>query len=192
MNCVGPDDASWSKIGQKPVHINLQTTKKCQNLARPELRAQLTKSSKLASELMTTLGLVCLRVSIVAGHPNHVRVSVGGIADRNSSGHRIWFHSTRSAEKVIAEVFRTHGQRRAGGTLVIEAATEEVDKLLRGSARLIGISVLEDEQVDVTMASIAQRAETAIKAMGRQGTMKRLRTAVAQLDRRTELAALTT
>jgi hypothetical protein len=92
----------------------------------------------------------------------------------------------------IASGFIRHGQRRAGGTLVIEAATEEVDKLLRGSARLIGISVLEDEQVDVTMASIAQRAETAIKAMGRQGTMKRLRTAVAQLDRRTELAALTT
>jgi hypothetical protein len=69
-----------------------------------------------------------LRVSVLAGHPGHSRVAVGGIADRDGKCHRIWFQSQKAAERVIAELHRTHGMRR-GDTMVIEAATDDADDL---------------------------------------------------------------
>jgi hypothetical protein len=134
----------------------------------------MSKSSKLASEIMTATGLVCLRTSTLAGHPGHSRVTVGGIADRDANGHRIWFRSQKAADRVVVELHHTQGMRRAGA-LVIEAIPDEVDRLLRHSARLLGIEFLEADRIDALMTSITKRAEAAIAAMGRQGTLKQLR-----------------
>src|ERR1700676_1861551 len=98
----------------------------------------MSKSSKLASELIAATGLCCLRTGVLAGHPHHSRVTIGGIADRDLSGNRIWLQSPNSAERIISELFRTHGTRR-GGTIVIEAAPHDADRLLRASAQLLGI-----------------------------------------------------
>jgi hypothetical protein len=140
----------------------------------------MSKSSKLASELMTAAGIVCLRVSVLAGHPGYSKVAIGGIAGRDSKGNRIWLQSPNSAERIVSELFRAHGMRR-GGTLVIEAIPDDVDRLLRDSARLLGIGVLEDDQIDALMTSLTKRAEAAIATMGRQGTLKRLRR-ITELD----------
>jgi hypothetical protein len=123
---------------------------------------------------MTAAGIVCLRVSNLAGHPGHSRVTIGGIAERACKGSRIWLQSTKSAERVIAELHRTHGVRR-GDTLVIEAIPDEVDRLLRDSASLLGIEILDCDQIDALMTSLAKRAEAAIAGMGRAGTLKQLR-----------------
>jgi hypothetical protein len=141
----------------------------------------LTKSSKLGSELIAATGLCCLRISVLAGHPHHCRVTIGGIADRDLNGNRIWLQSTASAERVIAELFRTHGMRR-GDALVIEAVPDEVDRLLRDSARLLGIGVIEDERIDSLMASLKKRIDAAIAGMGRQGTLKQLRRVTTDFD----------
>jgi hypothetical protein len=162
-----------SKTGQEPVYVNSQSRKMCKEEQHPGLRPPLTKSLKLASEIMSATGLVCLRVSNLAGHSGFSRVTIGGIADRDS-GTRIWLKSTKSAERVIAELFRKHGMRR-GGTLVIEAVPGDVDRMLRDSASLLGIEILEEERIDLLMASLTKRIEAAIKAMGRKGTRKHLR-----------------
>jgi hypothetical protein len=133
-----------------------------------------SKSSKLASELMAATGLCCLRTSVLPGHPGHSRAAIGGIADRGTAGNRIWFHSAKSAERVIAELHRTHGMRR-GGKLVIEAVPDDVDSLLRASARLLGIAVIEDHQIDALAASLTKRIADATKGIGRQATLQRLR-----------------
>lgn len=167
------DDAIRSRTGKKPVYINSQIGNSCQIKHWPEVYPPLTKSSKLASELIAATGLVCLRTAVLAGHPGHSRVTIGGIADRDSKCHRIWFQSQKAAERVIAELHRTHGMRR-GADMVIEAVPDDADRMLRASARLLGIAVMDDEQIDILTARLAQRAESAIKALG-QGTFKRLR-----------------
>jgi hypothetical protein len=75
----------------------------------------MSKSSKLASELMSATGIVCLRVSVLAGHPHHSRMTIGGIADRDLNGNRIWLQSPNSAERIVSELFRTHGPRLHDG-----------------------------------------------------------------------------
>jgi hypothetical protein len=134
----------------------------------------LTKSSKLASELIAATGLCCLRTSVLPGHPGHSRVSLGGIADRGTTGKRIWLHSTKAAERVIAELHRTHGMRRGDG-LVIEVATGDADQLLRASARLLGIATMDDDQIDSRLDLLTKRVDGAVKALGRKGTLARLR-----------------
>ncbi len=134
----------------------------------------MSKSKKLASELIAATGLRCLRASGLAGHPGFTKVVVGGIADRDSKCTRVWLHSTKAAERVIAELHRTHGMRRGGG-LVVEAVPDEADRLLRNSARLLGIAMFDDELIDSLMMSLTKRIEAAIAGMGRQGTLKRLR-----------------
>jgi hypothetical protein len=135
----------------------------------------LTKSTTLASELLTATGVCCLRIVTLAGHPGHSRISLGGIADRDAKGHRIWFSSTRSAERIIAETYRTHGQRRGDG-LVIEAAADEAYRLVQHSARLILVAVMDDAEIDAKLDSLAKRAEAAIGKMPRrQRAMKHLR-----------------
>ena len=133
----------------------------------------MTKSSILASELLAATGLVCLRISVLAGHPGHSRATIGGITDRGIKGKRIWFKSTKAAERVISELHRTHGMRRGDG-LVIEAVPDEADRLLRASARLIGVAVLDDMQVDAKVDILTKRVDGAVKVLGRKGTMKRL------------------
>jgi hypothetical protein len=163
------------KTDQKPVAVHLQLGISCSNQRTDRAPIRLTKSSKLASELLAATGLVCLRTGALAGHPGHSRVTIGGISDRDSKGLRIWFHSTKAAEKVIAELHRTHGMHRGSG-VVIEAIPDETDRMLRASARLIGIAVMGDEFIDAKMASLIKRAEAAIKAMPRrQRALKRLR-----------------
>lgn len=149
----------------------------------------MTKSSKLASELIAATGLCCLRISVLAGHPRYSKVAIGGIADRDSKGRRIWFMSTKAAERVVAELYRTHGMRRAGA-LVVDAVPDEADRMLRASARLIGVAMLDDEQVDSKLAILTKRTEAAIKGMGRQGTLKRLRPATEHDDMTRLLARL--
>lgn len=168
------DGAIRSRSGQKPVCVNLQIGNLCQLEQHPDVRAPLAKASKLASEIVAATGLCCLRASVLAGHAGFSRAMLGGIADRDSKGCRIWLPSTKAAERVIAETFRTHGTRR-GATLVIEAAPDEADRLLRDSARLLGIAVLDDERVNSLMTSLTKRIEAAIKTMGRAGTLKQLR-----------------
>jgi len=140
----------------------------------------LTKSSRLASSILTATGLVCLRTSTLPGHQHHSRVTIAGIADRDLKGTRTWFQRLRYAERVIAELFKTHGMRR-GATMVIEAVPDDVDRLLRASAQLLGIHVVEDRDIDTTLSNLTKLAEDAIKAMGREGTLKRLQGA-AELD----------
>jgi hypothetical protein len=140
-----------------------------------ELRPKLSKSTKLASELLTATGLVCLRVIVLAGHTGHSRITIGGIADRDTTCKRLWFHSARAAERVIAELYRTHGLRR-GADMVIDAVPDEADRLLRASARLIGVYVLDDESIDSMLESLSTRAAAAINKMPRrQRTIKALR-----------------
>lgn len=129
---------------------------------------------------MTAAGIVCLRFSVLAGHPHHSRVSIGGIADRDLNGSRIWFQSQKAAERIVSELHRIHGMRR-GGALVIEAAPDEVDRLLRASARLLGLAVFDDARIDSKMASLTKRIADAVDGMGRAGTLKRLRR-VAEFD----------
>jgi hypothetical protein len=133
------------------------------------------KSSKLASEILAATGIVCLRIVTLPGHPRHSRVTISGIADRSIAGHRIWLRSHKAAERIIVELHRTHGMLR-GGTMVIEAVPDEVDRLLRDSARLIGIAVIEDERIDAMMASLTKRAADQIQKLPRsQRTLKKLR-----------------
>jgi hypothetical protein len=124
--------------------------------------------------LITATGLVCLRSAGLAGHPGRTRITIGGIADR--SGHLIWLRSPRAAERTLSELFRTHGMRRGAG-LVIEAAPHETDQLLRASAQLIGVEILETAQVDTLTTTLAKRCDTAIAGMGRKATLKRCRRA---------------
>jgi hypothetical protein len=138
-----------------------------------KIASAVAKSSKLASELIAATGLCCLRTGVLAGHQHHSRVTTGGIADRDLNGSRIWLQSPKSAERIVSELFRKHGMRR-DGTLVIEAVPDEVDRLLRDSARLLGIGVLEDAQIDALMTSLSKRTGAAIAGMGLQGTLKRL------------------
>lgn len=140
-----------------------------------ELRLQMTKSSKLASELIAATGLCCLRCATVAGHSNHSRITVGvGISDRLRSGCRLWFRSQRAAERVVTELNSKHGMRR-GSALVVEATPEEAAALLLASARLLGVSIMDDDQVDSIVANLTKRIEIAIAGMGREGTLQRLR-----------------
>lgn len=124
---IGITMANRSRTGQKTVCVNLQIGNPCQIQHWREVYPPLTKSSKLASELIAATGLVCLRVSVLAGHPGHSRVAIGGIADRHGSGNRIWLQSTNSAERIVSELFRKHGMRR-GGDMVIEAVPDEADR----------------------------------------------------------------
>src|ERR1700691_1826478 len=62
---------------------------------------RLTKSAKLASELLTKFGLVCLRAAPLAGHPDRSKLAIGGIADRDRAGARIWFRNERDAKRVL-------------------------------------------------------------------------------------------
>ena len=143
--------------------------------------APVTKSSKIASEIIAATGLVCLRVATLPGHPGRSRVTIATVDDRNGDGARIWLGSTRSAERIIAEVFRTHGAR-SGGALVIEAAPDEVDGLLRDSAQMLGIVILSEERVDAIVASLIARIDAAVAKVGRAATMQTMRSAVARVD----------
>ena len=143
--------------------------------------APVTKSSKIASEIIAATGLVCLRVATLPGHPGRSRVTIATVDDRNGDGARIWLASSRSAERIEAKVFLQHGTRR-GGALVIEAAPDEVDGLLRASAQLLGIVILSEERVDAIVASLIARIDAAVAKVGRAATLKTMRAAIARAD----------
>lgn len=142
----------------------------------------LTKSSKLASSILTATGLVCLRTSTLPGHQHHSRVTVAGIADRDSTGHRIWFLRLRDAERVLQAVLgRCLVSRKTKAGLTVKLPPDHVVDLVHAIAFSLGITPIHDADVATTLTSISARAQTAIKAMGREGTLKRLQGA-AELD----------
>jgi hypothetical protein len=141
-----------------------------------ELRPKLTKATKLASELLIATGTSCLRIVTLAGHAGHCRVTSGTIEDRDAKGTRLWFRSSRKANKVLAELHEIHGGRQSDDGVVIKATQDETDRMLRASAGLLGFGISDDEVIDALAASLTKRAGDAIKKMGRRkGTMQALR-----------------
>jgi hypothetical protein len=125
---------------------------------------------------MTATGLRCLRVSVLAGgHPGFSKLTIGGIADRDTAGERVWFKSQRDAEKVLqATLSRCFEAKKTKSGITVKLPPDQVVDLVGTIAFSLGITRIKDCDVATTFDSIASRIETQIKALGREGTMKRL------------------
>jgi hypothetical protein len=147
------------------------------NYARLQLRAPLTKSSKLTSEILSTLGLCCLRASPLAGHPGRSKLVISGIADRDSAGDRVWFRNERDAKRVLdAFLSRCFESTRKDTGLTVKLPLDKVVGLATTIARSLGITPIQDCDVTTTFDSLHRRIETAIAKMPRhQRAMKNLR-----------------
>jgi hypothetical protein len=146
------------------------------NLARLQLRAPLTKSSKLTSEILSTLGLCCLRASPLAGHPGRSKLVISGIADRDSAGDRVWFRNERDAKRVRdAFLSRCFESTRKETGLTVNLPLDKVVGLAIAIARSLGITPIQDCDVTTTFNALDGRIETAIAKMPRhQRAMKNL------------------
>jgi hypothetical protein len=141
----------------------------------------LAKSSKLASEIVTAAGIVCLRVSGLAGHPGYSRLAIGG--DCNAAGARLWFRSQREADKVMqAALARCFDSKKTNRGLTVKLPPDHVVDLVYTVTHSLGITAIRDEDVATALDSISRRVETAIARTGRIGTLKNLRTAVALVE----------
>ena len=142
----------------------------------------MSKSSRLASSILTAAGICCLRVSVLAGHPGHSKVAIGGIADRDSTGQHIWFRSQREADRVFkATLSRCFDSKKTKAGLTVKLPPGHVVDLITSIAQSLGITPIHDADVATTFDTISRRAETAIASMGREATFKRLQGA-ADLD----------
>jgi len=129
------------------------------------------------------MGITCLRASALAGHPGRTKLAIGGISDRNAAGERLWFRSQREADKVMqATLSRCLDSKKTKAGITVKLAPDQVFNLVHTIALSLGITPIPDDRVATTFDSIVVRVETAIAQTGRIGTMKRLRSAVAQLD----------
>jgi hypothetical protein len=136
----------------------------------------LAKSSKLTSEILVALGITCLRVSSLAGHAGRSKLVIGGISDRKSAGKRLWFPSRREADKVMqATLSRCMDSKKTAAGLTVNLPPDDVVNLVNTIALSLGIRPFHDADVATTFNSINGRVEIAIKALGREGTLKRLR-----------------
>jgi hypothetical protein len=143
----------------------------------------LTKSSKLASELMAATGLVCLRVSTLPGHPGFGRVAIGGIADRDSKGERIWFRSRRDAERVLQATFsRCVVSKKTKAGITVALPPDQVADLVDNITFSLGIIRKSDRDVAATFDSVHRRIEGSIKSVGRAGTFETLRGVIEHPD----------
>jgi hypothetical protein len=129
---------------------------------------------------MSALGLCCLRASPLAGHLGRSKLAIGGIADRESSGHRLWFRSQREAERVMqATLSRCFDSKKTMDGLTVKMPPDQVVDLLNTVARSLGIAAIKDCDVATTFDSVHRRIETAIAGIGRDATLKRMRAAIA-------------
>jgi hypothetical protein len=143
----------------------------------------MSKSSKLASELMAKLGIACLRASPLAGHPGFSKLAIGGIADRNTTGELVWFKSQRDAEKVLqATLSRCLDSKKTKAGITVKLSPDQVVDLVTTIAFSLGITRIKGGDVATTFDSISRRVETAIASMGRTATLKRMRAVVATAD----------
>jgi hypothetical protein len=138
--------------------------------------SSLAKSSKLASELLTKFGLVCLRAAPLAGHPDRSKLAIGGIADRDRAGARIWFRNERDAKRVLdAFLSRCFESTKKETGLTVKLPYDQVVELVSDIAYSLGIIRIKDCDVATTFDCVATRIETAIAKMPRhQRAMKGL------------------
>jgi hypothetical protein len=132
---------------------------------------------------MTATGIVCLRASVLAGHPGFSKLAIGGIADRDSAGDRVWFRNERDAKRVLDTFLsRCFESTRKETGLTVNLPSDKIVELVTAIARSLGIRPIKDCDVATTFDGIATRIETAIASMGRGATLKRMRAAVARID----------
>jgi hypothetical protein len=142
----------------------------------------LAKSSKLASEIISAMGLVCLRAGPLAGHAGRSKVTIAGIDDRKAVGERVWFRNAKEAEKVeTAFLSRCLESTRTKTGLTVNLPPGKVVDTVCTIAFSLGITPIRDVDVATTFDSVNRRVEAAIATMGRQGTLKRLRR-ITELD----------
>jgi hypothetical protein len=132
---------------------------------------------------MSATGIVCLRVSPLAGHPGRSKVAIGALSDLKATGDRVWFRNERDAKRVLdACLSRCFESTRKETGLTVNLPLDKVVELVTSIARSLGITPIQDHHVATTFDSIATRIETAVASMGRGATLKRMRAAVARID----------
>jgi hypothetical protein len=126
----------------------------------------------LASEVLATAGISCLRIAPLAGHLDFTRLTIAGIDDRSKAA-RLWLQSAKIAEKVMREVFSDRRCRRGeNGGLIIEANVAEVERLVLSSASLIKVTVGDDAWIDAALGTIAMRIDATVRRLKEAGRLK--------------------
>jgi hypothetical protein len=140
----------------------------------PEPWAKLAKvAPQFAFELISATGLACLRLSPLAGHADHTRITIGHLAEHGASGVKVWLRSEKQATKVLGEIFNWHaGARHNNRGLTVRAETPEAERMIRARAALLGYALIEDAHIESTIAALTTRAGSAIRKMQRHGSLK--------------------
>jgi hypothetical protein len=125
---------------------------------------------RLAADILAAQGITCV---VITANSKGCKVTVGDAAAR---GTRLWFRSTREAERVLNRLLNVCqlAQRRRQGGLTIAADADEVVALVRSSALAIAITPIEQEAVDEVVGDIASRVEAEIERLKKNGRLSRL------------------
>lgn len=131
---------------------------------------------RLASEVLEASGFSCLHAEEVTIRSQQVvRLTIASVGRRKAKGARIWLRSRKQAERTMAELLSSdrRSSRHKDG-LLVGAAPEDVDQVMRRCAHRLGYSLTEDQHLDVTLDSMIKRIDVAIEALRRSGGMKAL------------------
>lgn len=146
---------------------------------RPELRAKMPKiptiAPKLAAEFIANLGLACIRISPLAGHPNFSRIIHVTDDDARAKGVRLRLITPRHADKVVAEILAADRRSRvADAGLVIEADVAEAERAVRHVAGLNGYRLLDDAAVDAARGRVTAKVAETIDRMQAAGQLRQI------------------
>jgi hypothetical protein len=140
---------------------------------RPEMIKTTAIAPKIATEIISGLGLVPVRICTLAGHAGFMRVEIG--SNDRAKGLQLWMQTRRQAEKVITEIFSADPRvRRAGTGLVIEADAGEAERLVLHFAALNDYRVIRDDAVTDLKSRFVESISASVAQMQVDGRLKAL------------------
>jgi hypothetical protein len=141
----------------------------CKSLQDSRIRAQLTKALQITSQILENFGLGCIRVAPLRGHAGKVALTIADISARKSTGGRIWFRSQREADRVMAAMLGQclDTKKTKYGMAAQMSVTDAIDQV-RAISRSLGVTPIEDADLDVTFNMIAGRIEALIGKLPRR------------------------
>lgn len=132
-------------------------------------------ASKLAADVITGLELISIRSTTLAGHPGSSRIVIEAMNEVSprAKGRRVWLSSRRQADKILGEIFASDRRsRRSADDLIIEAAADEAEQLVRQFGQLNGYDVTDDAEIEAIKARVIERISAAIDRLQRDGRLK--------------------